>query len=108
MVRFVMVISIPALALFMAGCPKPVGGCNYSKDNVTTEQVTIKQISQQGDVMIVEVDSEIQPIFRLSKADYDQCLAGAGYEVGSSVAVSMMPGGHCPPMMRIAQCPWQS
>ena len=77
MVRFVMVISIPALALVMAGCPKPVGGCNYSKDNVTTEQVTIKQISQQGDVMIVEVDSEIQPVFRLSKADYDQCLAGA-------------------------------
>lgn len=108
MVRFVMVISIPVLALFMAGCPKPVGGCSYSKNNVTTEQVTIKQISQEGEAMIVEVDSEIQPFFRLSKADYDQCLAAEGYTVGSSVTVSMMPGGSCPPMMRIAQCPWQS
>ncbi len=108
MARFFMVTSIPVLALLAAGCPRPVGGCSYSKNNVTTEQVTIKQISQQGDAMIVEVDSEIQPFFSLSKADYDQCIAAEGYAAGSSVTVSMMPGGSCPPMTRIAQCPWQS
>jgi hypothetical protein len=110
--RFAMLAGLAAVSLLFSGCLRPIGSCTYGKNDVKTEQATIKKIEQENDdpyvTITVEVAGGLERHFTLSTENYQACLAGKGLAVGSSVALSTKLGGPCPPMERIAECPWQS
>jgi len=110
--RFAMPACLCAVSLLLSGCPRPIGSCTYGKNDVRTEQATIKAIDQKSGETYVTVTVETaggsERTYTLSAEDYQACLAGKGLGVGSSVTLSTKLGGPCPPMERMAECPWQS
>ena len=112
MKRFAMLAGLAAVSLLFSGCPRPIGSCTYGKNDVKTEQATLKNIEQKSDdsyvTITVDVAGGTERKYMLSAEDYQACLAGKGLAVGSSVTLSTKLGGPCPPMERIAECPWQS
>lgn len=112
MKRFAMLAGLAAVSLLFSGCPRPIGSCTYGKNDVKTEQATIKNIEQKSGeptvTITVATAGGAERKYTLSVEDCQACLTDKGLAVGSSVTLSTKVGGPCPPMERIAECPWQS
>lgn len=111
--RLLIIGALVASAGLLAGCPRPIGACQYSDDRVDTGAVRVTSAEQDTSGTTPRVRVTVEGFFNRTLSfpvgEFERCFTGAGHEVGDEVQGSMMPGGPCPPQYTILDCrPYQT
>lgn len=107
--RLIVMSCVAFILAAQAGCPS-IGGCRYRAETERHGEVTILAVEKvlldgSREAVKVSVDGFFRRDFYITPGEFERCLGAKGYGAGSKVKGTVSPGGPCPPMYRLGDCP---